>query len=63
MSTSTNIYCFKCRKAAPFKDPKAVIMKNGKNATSATCGTCNGKVFRIEKSTLAAPPVAAAAAR
>ena len=54
MSTSTNIYCFKCRKAAPFKDPKAVIMKNGKNATSATCGTCNGKVFKIEKATVAA---------
>ena len=54
MSDSNTIYCFHCRKAESFKDPKAVIMKNGKNATSATCGTCNGKVFKIEKATVAA---------
>ena len=59
--SAKNIYCFKCRSQQEYKDPKAVIMKNGKNATSATCGTCNGKVFRIEKST--PTPTAAAAAR
>jgi hypothetical protein len=44
-----SIYCFKCRTQTEPRDAKPVVMKNGKNATSAICTTCNGKVFRIEK--------------
>ncbi len=43
-------YCFKCRAKREIKDPKQVIMKNGKPATQGVCPVCNTKVFRIGKS-------------
>ncbi len=42
-------YCMKCRVKKVIKNPKAIIMKNGKPATQGTCPTCNTKMFRIGK--------------
>lgn len=43
-------YCFKCKAKREIKDPKEVIMKNGKPATQGVCPICSTKVFRIGKS-------------
>ncbi len=40
-------YCVKCKAKREIKDPKAIIMKNGKPATTGTCPECGTKVFRI----------------
>ncbi len=42
-------YCVKCKAKKEIKAPKAIIMKNGKPATSGTCKTCGTKMFRIGK--------------
>ena len=43
-------YCMKCRAKKEIKDPKSIIMKNGRPATQGVCPTCGTKVFRIGKS-------------
>ena len=43
-------YCMKCRTKREMKDPKAIIMKNGRPATQGVCPTCGTKMFRIGKS-------------
>ena len=40
-------YCVKCRKKVIMKDPKEVIMKNGRPAMKGTCPKCSTGVFRI----------------
>lgn len=40
-------YCTKCRKVVDIKDPRAVILKNGRRATQGTCPTCGTKVTRM----------------
>lgn len=40
-------YCVRCKKKVEIKNPKKVIMKNGKPATSGVCPKCGTKVFRI----------------
>lgn len=42
-------YCVKCKAKREMKDAKAVVMKNGKPATSGTCPTCGTKMFKIGK--------------
>ena len=42
-------YCVKCKAKQEIKDPKAVIMKNGRQATQGLCPVCGTKVFRIGK--------------
>ncbi len=42
-------YCVKCRKKVEIKNPKQVVFKNKRPATSGTCPTCGTKVFRIGK--------------
>lgn len=42
-------YCVKCKKKQEMKDPKAVKLKNGKDATTGTCPKCGTKMFRIGK--------------
>ena len=40
-------YCVKCRSKKEAKSPKAIIMKNGKRATTGVCPDCGTKMFRI----------------
>ncbi len=40
-------YCVKDRQKVDIKDPRAVIMKNGRPATTGTCPICGTKIFRI----------------
>jgi hypothetical protein len=40
-------YCMKCKTKREMRDPKQVIMKNGKKALSGTCVVCGTKMFKI----------------
>jgi len=40
-------YCMKCREKREIKNPKKVMMKNGKGAISGICPKCGTKLFRI----------------
>jgi len=40
-------YCVKCKQKREMKDPKAVVMKNGKPATTGTCPVCSTNIYRI----------------
>ena len=42
-------YCMKCRAKVEIKNPKSIVMKNGKPATQGICPTCGTRVFRIGK--------------
>jgi hypothetical protein len=42
-----NGYCMKCKAKRDMEDPKKVMMKNGKPATSGTCPKCGTKMFKI----------------
>jgi hypothetical protein len=42
-------YCMKCRKEIDIKDPQAIRMKNGADATKGLCSSCGSKVFRVGK--------------
>jgi len=42
-------YCMKCRGKKEMKEPRDVIMKNGRPATQGICPTCGTKIFRIGK--------------
>jgi hypothetical protein len=43
-------YCVKDRKLVEIKNPKSIVMKNGRPATQGVCPICGTKVFRIGKS-------------
>jgi hypothetical protein len=40
-------YCFKCKKQQEIKDPKEVVLKNGRKATKGICTVCGGKISRM----------------
>jgi len=40
-------YCVKCKQKREMKDPIAVVMKNGKPATTGTCPVCSTNIYRI----------------
>ncbi len=42
-------YCMKCRKKVEIKNPKQIILKNGRPAVQGVCSVCGTKVFRIGK--------------
>jgi len=42
-------YCFKCRAKRQIRNPRNVILKNGRPAVQGTCPVCGTKVFRIGK--------------
>jgi hypothetical protein len=42
-------YCFKCRAKREIRNPRNVILKNGRPAVQGTCPVCGTKVFRIGK--------------
>jgi hypothetical protein len=48
--TIMQAYCVKDKKKVEIKNPKAIIMKNGRPATQGVCPICGNKVFRIGKS-------------
>jgi hypothetical protein len=40
-------YCVKCKAKKEMKDPKAIVMKNGRPATQGICPSCGTKMFKI----------------
>lgn len=40
-------YCVKCREKKEVKNPKAIVMKNGRPAVQGECIACGTKVFKI----------------
>jgi hypothetical protein len=42
-------YCMKCRAKREIRNPRSIVMKNGRPATQGVCPTCGTKVFRIGK--------------
>ena len=42
-------YCMKCRNKVEIRNPKQIILKNGKPAVQGICSVCGTKVFRIGK--------------
>jgi len=42
-------YCFKCKKMQEIKDPKTVVLKNGRRAIQGICAACGAKLSRMEK--------------
>lgn len=42
-------YCVKCKAKKEMKNPKAIIMKNGRPATSGACPDCSTKMNVIGK--------------
>jgi len=42
-------YCMKCRAKRKIKNPKSIVMKNGRPATQGECPVCGTKVYRIGK--------------
>jgi len=40
-------YCVKCKKKTEMKEPKPVVMKNGRKATKGECPKCGTKMFKI----------------
>ena len=47
--TMNTAYCMKCRKKVEIKQPRQVVMRNGRPAVSGTCPYCGTKVFKIGK--------------
>jgi hypothetical protein len=45
--TTLQAYCMKCRTQKIFKNPKFVVMKNGREAVQGICPDCGTKMFRI----------------
>ena len=43
-------YCMKCRAKREIKNPKKVILKNGRPATRGVCSVCGTKVVRMGES-------------
>ncbi len=43
-------YCMKCKAKREIKNPRPVVLKNGRPATQGVCPVCGTKVFRIGKS-------------
>lgn len=42
-------YCMKCPAKKEIKNPRSIVMKNGKPATQGVCPTCGTNVFRTGK--------------
>ncbi len=42
-------YCMKCRTKREIKNPRSIVMKNGRPATQGECPVCGTKVYRIGK--------------
>lgn len=41
-------YCVKCKAKTEIRNPKDIIMKNGRPAVNGTCSKCGTKVFKIK---------------
>ena len=46
-TTSSQIYCVKCKIKTDNADVEAVTMKNGRPATKAKCAVCGSGKYRI----------------
>ena len=42
-------YCMKCKAKKEMKDPKEIVMKNGRPAVTGVCLACGTKMFKIGK--------------
>ncbi|HKZ50340.1 MAG TPA: DUF5679 domain-containing protein [Dehalococcoidia bacterium] len=42
-------FCLKCRATQEIKDPKPIVMKNGRPATKGVCPVCGTTMYRIGK--------------
>ena len=42
-------YCVKCRAKREMRNPRPIVMKNGRPATQGVCPVCGTKMFRIGK--------------
>ena len=42
-------YCMKCRRKVEIRNPRQIILKNGRPAVQGVCPSCGTKVFRIGK--------------
>lgn len=47
MAEGVKAYCVKCKAKQEMKEPKAVVMKNGRKATKGECPKCGTKMFKI----------------
>jgi len=43
-------YCMKCKAKSEMNEVKAIVMKNGKPASTGICAKCGTKMFKIGKS-------------
>lgn len=41
--------CMKCRQPRTMTEPKAVVLKNGRDASEGKCPVCGTKLFRMGK--------------
>lgn len=42
-------YCMKCKTQREVSEPKAVVLKNGRDAQSGACSVCGTKVMKMGK--------------
>ncbi len=42
-------YCVKCKAKREIQNATATTLKNGRPATTGTCGVCGTKIFKIGK--------------
>lgn len=49
--TTMQAYCVKCKEKRDVKNPRSIVMKNGRPAVKGECATCGTKMFRIGTTT------------
>ena len=49
ITQTVEAYCVKCRSKRNMVEPKAVKMKNGRDAVKGTCPECKTGMYRIGK--------------
>jgi len=47
MAAAVEAYCVKCKAKRNMKEPKEVVMANGRKAMKGTCPECNTGMFKI----------------
>ncbi|HQV74718.1 MAG: hypothetical protein KBA60_05180 [Flavobacteriales bacterium] len=47
MAAAVEAYCVKCKAKRNMKEPKEVVMANGRKAMKGTCPECSTGMFKI----------------